>query len=109
MTVIPIFIYREKKSDKEISEEMKRDSRWHELMEKEEELKRQRKREEEERKRREKKERRERINNEYEALRKKDEWQTQFMPEGWSVFGQTNFGILEEYFEDETVRTREKD
>lgn len=100
MTVVPIFIYREKKSDKELREEMARERRWHEIMEKEEELKREERRKEEERKFREEYERQKRLNDEYESIRRKDEWQTQFMPEGWSIFGQRNFGILTELFDE---------
>lgn len=100
MTLIFLPIYIREKSDKELREEIAREARWRRLMEEEEARKRERERKEIERKMAEKRRKEKESNDVYEALRRKDEWQTQFLPEGWNIFGQINFGILIEYFED---------
>ena len=96
MTVVPIFIHVREKSDKELREEMAREARWNEIMRREEELKRERiaaekRKKEEARARAEEEERKLYFQHTYD-----DEWDTQILPEGWSIFGQTFFGVLRE-------------
>lgn len=100
MTIIFLPIYIREKSDKELHEEIEREAKWRKLMEEDEARLRAREREAKERKLAEKERKEKEANDAYEALRRKDEWQTQFLPEGWNIFGQINFGILREYFED---------
>ena len=100
MTIIFLPIYIREKSDKELHEEIEREAKWRKLMEEDEARLRAREREAKERKLAEKERKEKEANDAYEALRRKDEWQTQFLPDGWSIFGQRNFGILREYFED---------
>lgn len=98
MGIIPIFIpirVREK-SEKELREEMERDARWNELTRKEEEKERQKKLAEERKKREEKERQKRKLEEWYSNLLETNEWDTQFMPEGWNIFGQRNFGILTE-------------
>ena len=88
MGVIPIIIYRDRKSDKEIQEEIERDRKWRELMEREEA----RKREEEERERREKlmakwKEEKA-IRKELYESEQRNPWEFRILPGGWNIFGQ---------------------
>lgn len=101
MGIIFLPIYVREKSDKELREEMAREAKWRKLMEEDEARLRAREREAKERKRAEKERKEKEANDAYEAIRLKDEWQTQFLPEGWSIFGQRNFGILTEYFKSE--------
>ena len=99
MAIIPIFIHIHEKSDKELREEMKRDYRMWKA--EQEDLARQREREyrEEERKRREKLEREERIRKEVEEEMRKNPWDFQILPEGWSPFGQWYCPIITERIE----------
>lgn len=94
--IVPIFIHTHERSDKEIREEMERNARWEKMMREEEEMAERRKREEKERKRREKEERIRRFNEEYEEDRRKNPWNYQILPEGWSIFG-TGLQIISEY------------
>lgn len=93
---IPIIIHIKEKSDKEIREEMARERRWRELMEKKDQEKK-RRIEEAERKKLEEKQRKEKELDEWWFdLVHSNEWETQFLPEGWSIFGQTNIQVLNE-------------
>ena len=99
MAIIPIFIPVYRKTDKELQEEMERDRRWNALMEKEREEQERRKREAELEKKLKIEEERKKLNDWYEDLRRKDEWDTQFLPEGWTIFGQARFSVITEYSE----------
>ena len=87
MTIIPIFIYREKKSDKEIREEIERERKWRKMIEDDE----RREKERLERLKREKREKKieaERKLREWafeEECKNPDEWRV--LPYGWSPFG----------------------
>jgi len=96
MTIIPIFIPIREKSDKELREEMERDARWNKMMEKEKEKERQRKLAEERKKREKKEQQKRKLEEWYSNLLRTNEWETQILPEGWSIFGQRSFGILTE-------------
>lgn len=99
MAIIPIFIPVYRKTDKELQEEMERDRRWNALMEKEREEQERRKREAELAKKLKIEERRKKLNEWYEDLKRKDEWDTQFLPEGWTIFGQARFSVITEHSE----------
>ena len=84
MIFVPIFIYREKKSDKEIREEIEQEREWRKMIENDE------RREEErlERLKIEKKIEAERRLREWaneEEYKNPDEWRV--LPYGWSPFG----------------------
>lgn len=98
---VPIFIYKKEKSDKELREEMAREARWRKLIEEDEARRRAREREEKEKKRTERELKEKQANEAYEALRRKDEWQTLLLPEGWSIFGQRCFDPISLFYEDE--------
>lgn len=89
--LIPIFIHVREKSDKEIKAERERDERMRKAIEEDERRRRERKQRIEEEKRRKEDERRKRLEDEYYKSREKNPWDYQFMPEGWSIFGQTIF------------------
>jgi hypothetical protein len=93
---IPIFIYRDRKSDKEIEEEIKREAAWHKLIEEDEMKKNER--DAREKKMAEEKKAREsaKIEMEYLEDRKKNPWDYHFLPEGWSIFGQRYITPLDE-------------
>lgn len=96
MTVIFIPIYREKKSDKELLEEMERDARFRKAVEEDERRERERKEREKRQKEEEKEERRRKAEKEYYDARMKDPWDFSILPEGWSIFGQQNFNVITE-------------
>ena len=95
--IVPIFIYLDRKSDKELHEEMERERHYRRLMEAEEEERKRRKREEEfcEEMRRVKE--RERVEKEYHEAEWKNHWDYQFLPERWSIFGQTYIPVINDY------------
>lgn len=95
--IVPIFIYRERKSDKEFHEEMERERYWRRLMEVEEEKRERRKREEELRELMKRMEEREKVEKEYREAERKNPWDYQFLPEGWSIFGQTYIPVINDY------------
>ena len=90
MTMIPIFIHIKEKSDKELREEMKQEARWRKIMEEDEA--REARRAEEERLRAE--ERRKVAEHKYFEDCCKDPWDYQFVPEGWSLLGQTYIPVI---------------
>lgn len=96
MTIIPIFIYRERKTDKELQEERERDERFRKAVEEDE----RRRREHDERIRWEKEEKRreeqEMADAQYREAVKENWLDYQILPEGWNIFGQTNIGIVRE-------------
>lgn len=94
MIVIPIFIHVHEKSDKELREEMKREARWHKLMEEDEKRKREREYQEKLRKEEEKRKKQEAIEAEYRRMERENPWDFMILPEGWSIFGQTNIQVL---------------
>ena len=96
MSIIPIFIHVREKSEKELREEMERDERMRKAIEEDEARERERKRRAEFEKQKQKEAERKRIDDEYYAERRKNPWDFQFMPEGWSIFGQTFFGPISE-------------
>ena len=99
MGIIPIFIYRDRKSDKELREERERDRRWREMMEAEEEERERRKREEELRKFLKEMDERKKAEEEYREAERKNPWDFKILPEGWSPFGQWYFPIITEYYD----------
>lgn len=99
MAIIPIFIYRNRKSDKELHEEMERERRWRKMKEAEEESRIRREREEALRESMEREARRKKAEEEYREAERKDPWDFQFLPEGWSIFGQRHFPTITEYVE----------
>lgn len=92
----PIFIYVREKSDKELREEMERDAKWARLMEEEKRLRLEQERKRKEKKKAEKEEKLKKLNEEYEKSRSENPWDYQFMPEGWSIFGQTYITVIDE-------------
>ena len=96
MTIIPIFIYRDRKSDKELREEWERDRRWRKMMEAEEEERKRRKREEEVRKLLKRIDEEKAAEEAYREAVRKNPWDFQILPEGWSPFGQWYFPIITE-------------
>ena len=102
--IVPIFIYRDRKSDKELHEEMERERRWRRMMEAEEE-----------KRKRWVVERPgviyplgmahmgipepapERAEKEYHEAERKNPWDYQFLPEGWSILGQTYIPVINDY------------
>ena len=99
MAIIPIFIYRDRKSDKELREEWERDRRWRKMMEAEEEERERRKREERLRKFLKELDEKEKAEKEYREAVGKNPWDFQILPEGWSPFGQWYFPIITEYYD----------
>lgn len=92
---IPIFIYRDKKSDKELREEMKWEYRMWKAEQEELARQRERERKEQERKELERLAEEKRINDEYYEARKANPWDYCFLPEGWSFFGQVSIEPLD--------------
>lgn len=95
--IIPVIIYRERKSDKELHEEMERERYWRKLRQAEEEKRERLKREEELREFMKRMEERERAEKEYHEAERKNPWDYQFLPEGWSIFGQTYIPTINDY------------
>ena len=96
MTIIPIFIYRERKTDEELRAERERDERFRKAVEEDERRRRERDariRWEKEQKRREEQEM---ADAQYRVAMKENWLDYQILPEGWSIFGQTNMGIVRE-------------
>ena len=87
--IVPIFIHVREKSDKEFREEMERDARMRRAIEEDEARERERKRRAEFEKQQKIEAERRRLDKEYEEARRKNPWDFQFMPEGWSILGQT--------------------
>ena len=94
MIVIPIFIHVHEKSDKELREEMKREARWHKLIEEEERREREREYQEKLRKEEEKRKKQKELEDEYRRMERENPWDFMILPEGWSIFGQTNIQVL---------------
>ena len=94
MPIIPIFIYIHEKSDKELREEMEREARWNKLIEEDERRRRERERQEKLRKEEEKRKKQEEIEAEYRRMERENPWDFMILPEGWSIFGQTNIQVL---------------
>ena len=111
MAIVPIIIYRDRKSDKEIHEEMEREERWRKAVEEDEK----RRREREERARLEKirlKNERERaIQKEIDSDEMNNPWEFRVLPGGWNLFGQLSIepipwdGTEEEY--DNLINSKE--
>ena len=95
--IVPIFIYRDRKSNKELHEEMERERYWRRLMKAEEEERERRKREEELRELMKRMEEREKVEKEYREAERKNPWDYQFLPERWSIFGQTYIRVINDY------------
>jgi len=94
--IVPIFIYRDRKSKEELREEAERRRRLQDdIAESEARLRRERAREREERRRLKEKERW-RLETEYYEDRRKNPWDYQFLPEGWSPLGQTYITPIDE-------------
>ena len=87
--IVPIIIHVREKSDKELREEMERDARMRRAIEEDEARERERKRRAEFEKQQKIEAERKRLEKEYDEARAKNPWDFQFMPEGWSILGQT--------------------
>ena len=87
--ILPIFIHVKEKSEKELREEMERDARMHKAIEEDEARKRERERLAEFEKQQKIEAERKRLEDEYYKAKEENPWDFQFMPEGWSIFGQT--------------------
>lgn len=99
MGVVPIFIPVRQRSDRELQAEMESERRMREAIRKDEEIRERRRREEEERKRVAEEERRKRLDQEYLDARAKNPWDYQFLPEGWSIFGQRSIRVITEFYD----------
>lgn len=86
---ISIFIHVREKSEKELREEMERDARMRRAIEEDEARERERKRLAEFEKQQKIEAERKRLNDEYYKAREENPWDFQFLPEGWSILGQT--------------------
>ena len=94
MGIVPIIIYRDRKSGKELQEEMEREAKWRKMIEEDEA----RKRAKEERARQEKIEAKRKME---EAIRERvfmeeqnNPWEFRILPEGWNIFGQYIIGTI---------------
>lgn len=96
MTIIPVFIHIKEKSDEEIMEEMARDAKMREAIRKDEEREAERRRQEKIEKERRNRAEAKRIDDEYFNNVRNNPWDYQFLPEGWSIFGQTNITPINE-------------
>ena len=94
--IVPIFIYRDRKSDKELHEEMERDRRMRDAIREDEERERRRKALEEWVKKSKEAEEKKKLEDEYYEARRKNPWDYQFLPEGWSILGQTYITPIDE-------------
>lgn len=100
---VPIIIYRDKKSDKEIREEMERERKWNELMEKEEARKREMERKAEQEKIWAKLKKEKAFRKAVDAAEMENPWEYRILPDGWGIFGQVSIcelpwdGTEEEY------------
>lgn len=95
--IIPIFIYREKKSDKELKEEMERERKWKELIEEDDRYRKEQERKIKRQKQEKKEEAIRKLEEEYYKTVRENPWDFQFLPEGWTIFGQTYIPIITEY------------
>lgn len=93
---VPIFIHVREKSAKELMEERKSQEMRDRLMEAEKRREEEKIRRKKLEKARAKEEMEKEAERRYEELRRKDQWQTQFLPEGWTIFGQKSFAVLTE-------------
>lgn len=86
--IVPIIIYRDKKS----KEEIRRELEWEESIRKAEEELRYREQQERERikneKRRIKEEKENALNDAYHKAKLENPWDFEFLPEGWDLLGQ---------------------
>lgn len=95
--MIIFFIPIREKSEKDRREEMEREERWRKAIEEDERRRKEREYRIKCEKEKEEINRIKKLEKEYEEARRKDPWQYQFMPEGWSIFGQTNFNVITEF------------
>lgn len=94
MAIIPIFIHIHEETDEQrrrrwAREDELRDREREEERREEEKLRQERLRKEEEKRQREK-----RLNDEYYKMKNENPWDFMILPEGWSIFGQTNIQVL---------------
>lgn len=94
--IVPIFIHVREKSEKELREEMERDARMRRAIEEDEARERERKRWAEFEKQQKIEAERKRLEKEYDEAREKNPWDFQFLPEGWSILGQTYITPIED-------------
>ena len=94
--IVPIFIHVREKSDKELREEMERDARMRKAIEEDEARERERKRQAEFEKQQKIEAERKRQEDEYYKAREKNPWDYQFLPEGWSILGQTDITPIDD-------------
>lgn len=100
--IVPIFIYRDRPSKEELREEAERDRRMRDAIREDEERERRRKALELWAKKCEEAEKRKKLEDEYYEARRKNPWDYQFLPEGWSIIGQTYIPIISEpYYGDD--------
>lgn len=88
---IPIFIHVREKSDKELREEMKRDAEFRRACEEDDRRRKEREEAEKRKKAEEAERKRKAAEDAYYAAKEKNPWDYQFLPEGWTIFGQRYF------------------
>ena len=97
MIFIPIFIYEDRPSKEELRREAERDRRMRDAIRKDEERERRRKALELWTKKCEEAEKRKKLEEEYYEAERKNPWDFQFLPEGWSILGQTYIPVINDY------------
>lgn len=97
MIFIPIFIYEDRPSKEELRMAAERDRRMREAIREDEERERRRKALELWTKKCEEAEKRKKLEEEYYEAERKNPWDFQFLPEGWSILGQTYIPVINDY------------
>ena len=95
--IVPIFIYRDRPSKEELLEKAERERRMRDAIREDEERERHRKEQELWAKKREEAEKRKKLEDEYHEAERKNPWDYQFLPEGWSILGQTYIPVINDY------------
>ena len=95
--IVPIIIYRDRKTKEELQEEAARDRRIRNAIREEEEREKRRKSLEEWVKKSKEAEEKKKLEDEYYEAKKKNPWDYQFLPEGWSILGQTYIPVINDY------------
>ena len=95
--IVPIFIYRDRPSKEELREEAERSRRMRDAIREDEEREKRRRELEEWAKKCREEEERKKAEAEYYEAERKNPWDYQFLPEGWSIFGQTYIPVINDY------------
>ena len=94
--IVPIIIYRDRPTKEELQREAERERRMRDAIREEEEREKRRKALEEWIKKSKEAEKKKKLEDEYYEARKKNPWDYQFLPEGWSILGQTYIAPIDE-------------